>query len=250
MKFMSITEIILLISGAVVFVLSFLLPSKKGETSQETKALAREEIQAMVSKEIENVKGHVDDVVEEAVGNAMEKTERSLERLSNEKIMAVNEYSDTVLGEIHRNHEEVVFLYDMLNDKHANLKNIVTEVNRAVKEVEASTKEAEAVVSTFQRLTPEPAVFSDGAAPGGDVTENVSDPDREIKELLYVSETENKQKGGADVNSLSQDEEECRNSNEEILKMHRQGKSKVEIAKELGLGVGEVKLVIDLYKNS
>ncbi len=136
MKFMSITEIILLISGAVVFVLSFLLPSKKGETSQETKALAREEIQAMVSKEIENVKGHVDDVVEEAVGNAMEKTERSFERLSNEKIMAVNEYSDTVLGEIHRNHEEVVFLYDMLNDKHANLKNIVTEVNRAVKEVE------------------------------------------------------------------------------------------------------------------
>ena len=42
--------------------------------------------------------------------------------------------------------------------------------------------------------------------------------------------------------------EEGQNNNEKILEMHRQGKSTVAIAKELGLGVGEVKLVIDLYK--
>ena len=39
------------------------------------------------------------------------------------------------------------------------------------------------------------------------------------------------------------------NKNEQILQLYRQGKSTVAIAKELGLGVGEVKLVIDLYKN-
>lgn len=39
------------------------------------------------------------------------------------------------------------------------------------------------------------------------------------------------------------------NCNERILELRRQGKSKVAIAKELGLGVGEVKLVIDLYQN-
>ena len=38
------------------------------------------------------------------------------------------------------------------------------------------------------------------------------------------------------------------NNNEAILKLHKLGKSKVEIAKELGLGVGEVSLVIDLFK--
>ena len=48
-----------------------------------------------------------------------------LERVTNEKIMAVNEYSDTVLEEINKNHKEVLFLYDMLNDKHDNLKNTV-----------------------------------------------------------------------------------------------------------------------------
>ena len=39
-----------------------------------------------------------------------------------------------------------------------------------------------------------------------------------------------------------------RNNNEEILALHREGKSNMAIARELGLGIGEVKLVIDLYK--
>ena len=38
------------------------------------------------------------------------------------------------------------------------------------------------------------------------------------------------------------------NSNDKILTLYRQGLSKVAIAKELGLGVGEVKLVIDLFQ--
>lgn len=94
-------------------------------------------------------------MVDEAIGYAVEKTERSLERLTNEKIMAVNEYSDTVLQEIHKNHEEAMFLYDMLNDKHDNLKNTVSEVNRTVKEVEQTKQEAEAVVYSFLQMNPE-----------------------------------------------------------------------------------------------
>ena len=38
------------------------------------------------------------------------------------------------------------------------------------------------------------------------------------------------------------------NNNEKILKLHKQGKSNMAIAKELGLGIGEVKLVIDLFE--
>ena len=40
------------------------------------------------------------------------------------------------------------------------------------------------------------------------------------------------------------------NKNSEILELHRQGRSDVAIAQQLGLGVGEVKLVIDLFKGS
>lgn len=39
-----------------------------------------------------------------------------------------------------------------------------------------------------------------------------------------------------------------RNSNERILQLHEAGKSNMAIAKELGLGIGEVKLVIDLFE--
>ena len=39
-----------------------------------------------------------------------------------------------------------------------------------------------------------------------------------------------------------------RNSNERILELHKAGRSNMAIAKELGLGLGEVKLVIDLFE--
>ena len=38
------------------------------------------------------------------------------------------------------------------------------------------------------------------------------------------------------------------NNNEKILEMSRAGKSNMEIAKTLGIGTGEVKLVVDLFK--
>lgn len=48
--------------------------------------------------------------------------------------------------------------------------------------------------------------------------------------------------------ALEDEFEENGNSNDIILQMHKNGSSIIEIAKQLGLGVGEVKLVIDLYQ--
>lgn len=207
---MEIIEVILLVVGGIIFVASFVIPEKKNEVSKQTKEIAKDEISAMVNQEMENVRTHVDDVVEEAVTYAMEKTERSLERISNEKIMAVNEYSETVLSEIHKNHEEAMFLYDMLNSKHTNIKNTVSEVNRTM-------KEAEKTVTVIQNQQPEEQI-----------KEQIKEPPEEEKPNL-------------------QDEDKSNNNNERILALYNQGKSKVAIAKELGLGVGEVKLVVDLF---
>ena len=220
---MSTWAIVFLIIGAVILVISFMLPIRKETNMDATDALARREIEDLVSLEMDSIKTHVDEVVEEAIEYAMEKTERSLERLSNEKIMAVSEYSDTVLAEIHRNHEEVMFLYDMLNNKHQNLKNTVSEVNKTMKEAKEVTeaqKEPE-VADVFKTLAP-------------DTVEVAESP--ELEEV-----------------SLPEDEtlaEEDSNSNEAILALHKLGMSTVEIAQQLGLGVGEVKLVIDLYQGA
>ena len=45
-------------------------------------------------------------------------------------------------------------------------------------------------------------------------------------------------------------EESKENNNDRILRLHKEGVSNVDIAKELGLGVGEVKLVLNLYKGA
>ncbi|MCM1189545.1 MAG: DUF6115 domain-containing protein [bacterium] len=238
---MEAIEIILLVAGGIIFILSFLIPEKKSTASGRTESLAREEISELVKQEMESVRNHVDDVVEESVAYAMEKTERSLERLSNEKIMAVNEYSDTVLAEIHRNHEEAMFLYDMLNSKHTNLKNTVSEVNRTV-------KEAEEKVTGFRKLAPE--VLAQNAVKTVGKAEEAAVPSeeqsrRKEKPAERMPEPELQNGAGARQDAGAGGG----NSNERILRLHRQGKSKVAIARELGLGVGEVKLVIDLFQN-
>ena len=255
---MEIMEIVLLIAGGVIFILSFLIPGGKEKASGQSAEQAKKEISDMVGAEMEKVRGHVDDVVNEAVTYATEKTERALERLTNEKIMAVNEYSDTVLAEIHKNHEEAMFLYDMLNNKHVNLKNTVSEVNRTV-------KEAEEAVSGFRALTPEASesrqsvetalhAETERTVAQEQPAEQAETQAEDSQKQTYVEEeTEKAEAASAEsverVSFLQEDQAAGRNSNERILELYKQGKSKVAIAKELGLGVGEVKLVIDLFKN-
>ena len=89
-----------------------------------------------MEEEMQTVRSQMQDKMYETSEDALEKAERSLERLTNEKIMAVSEYSDTVLQEIHKNHEEAMFLYDMLNNKHANIKDTVSKMDKAVKAAE------------------------------------------------------------------------------------------------------------------
>ena len=208
---MGILEVILLIAGIVIFIVSFLLPSGKAESGINKEA-AKEEIKVLIEEEMQTVRGQMQDRLEETSEDAVEKAERSLERLTNEKIMAVNEYSDTVIQQIHKDHEEAMFLYDMLNSKHVNIKDTISQMDKAVKAAESKARI---------------------------VAEDVSEqPVEETIEQADSSEN-------GFVEELT---EEGQNNNEKILEMHRRGKSVVTIARELGLGVGEVKLVIDLYK--
>ncbi len=221
---MGILEVILLIAGIVIFIGSFLLPSGKTGESGINKEAAKEEIKGLVEEEMQTVRSQMQDKMEETSEDALEKAERSLERLTNEKIMAVNEYSDTVLQEIHKNHEEAMFLYDMLNNKHANIKDTVSKMDKAVKAAEDKVK-----VKAEEDGKPQKK------------TEAEEQKTEEAAETMEPS-------GSPEIGFMGETAEEGQNNNEKILEMHRQGKSTVAIAKELGLGVGEVKLVIDLYK--
>ena len=138
---MGILEIVLLIAGVIIFTGSFFLPLGGEKNTGIDQKAAKEEIHGLVEEEMNNVRSKMQDKMEETSEDTIEKAERALERLTNEKIMAVNEYSDTVLQEIHKNHEEAMFLYDMLNSKHANIKDTVSKMDKAVKAVENKTLE-------------------------------------------------------------------------------------------------------------
>ena len=217
---MEVIEVLLLIIGICIFLISFFVPGNEHADMKQTRELAKEEVKELVAGQMQEIKQQVDDTVEEAVTYAMEKTERSLERISNEKIMAVNEYSDTVLAEIHKNHQEVMFLYDMLNDKHSNLKQTATVVERKAKEAEAMVKD---VVETLAPSNPKPT--EEKVTKTTDVKAKTTTP----KSKKTAEKTPN-------------------NSNQAILELYKQGKDKVQIARELGMGVGEVELVIGLFK--
>ncbi|MBO4908775.1 MAG: hypothetical protein J5476_05770 [Lachnospiraceae bacterium] len=273
---MTILEIILLAAGALLIAASFFFPEKEEASSIENiDALVREEVKASIEAESENMRRHVEDVVDEAVSYAEEKTERTLERITNEKIMAVNEYSDTVLDEINKNHKEVMFLYDMLNDKQKNLKNTVTEASEAAKEVQKTTEElksvsrevntspAEVTINTENmgpvKMTSQKAVnfFSGLEAEEAKATiKSVSEeePVKEVRTLNWASlavndanEAEKKEaaKEGREPENVIEGPRE--RLNREVIELADSGMEPVEIAKKLKMGVGEVGLILGLH---
>ena len=247
---MGILEIGLLIAGIIIFTGSFFLPLGGEKNAAIDKKAAKEEIHGLVEEEMNTVRSKMQDKMEETSEDAIEKAERSLERLTNEKIMAVNEYSDTVLQEIHKNHEEVMFLYDMLNSKHANIKDTVSKMDKAVKASENKTAENKAAENkTVENKTAENKAAADKTAVDKTAVDKTAGTMAEEK-TADTSRTESliQPENSPEIGFMGEMVQEGQNNNEKILEMHRQGKSTVAIAKELGLGVGEVKLVIDLYK--
>ena len=156
----------------------------------------------------------------------LENTEAKLDKIANQKIMAVGNYSEDVLKNIEENHNEVMFLYNMLNDKETTLKNTVRDIEAVKVSVRKMADNVENDVQAWEneiKLSPE-----EETVPAEDKEEQ---PSQEA-----VPEMEDAE------------EEDQRSNKEKILELYRQGKSNIEIAKQLNLGVGEVNLVLGLFK--
>ena len=125
---MGLIEILLILIGILAFVGSFVIPEKMSKAVNIE--IPEEKINQLIEEQVKNAAFKIEEKVDETISAAAEKTERYMERMSNEKVMAIQEYSDTVLGQINKNHEESVFLYDMLNNKYAQVKNTTAEITR------------------------------------------------------------------------------------------------------------------------
>lgn len=120
------TEIFLIAAGVICVVVSVVMSF--GDDKENVESSAKSEL---TQAQLDMVKHQVDEVIKQQISGLSEKTEAALDKISNTKILEMNEYAESVLGEINRNHNEAVFLYDMLNEKSKEVKTTVKDVNYA-----------------------------------------------------------------------------------------------------------------------
>ncbi len=198
--------------------------------------LSTEEMQKILERSLNDAQVKVDNMVDQVIDHSIEKSmevvERALDKETNEKMRVLTEYSDTVLESINKTHNEVMFLYSMLNDKHSeltkyagNLAQLAIHLEELEQDIEKTVAESEKIIQKVQE-----------AQQIQQTSVSMPDPD--------IEDTDNKKQEAPAENK----EDEQINHNQMILERYRDGKSAIEIAKELGLGVGEVRLVIGLFR--
>ncbi|MEI3228367.1 MAG: DUF6115 domain-containing protein [Lachnospiraceae bacterium] len=219
-------EILLLVIGVIFFVASFFIAEKlsPGELNKIGE-LSNDEIQRVMERELQKVSGDIEGKVEEKVEEALVNSERSMEKECNEKIMAISEYSDTVVESMNKTHNEIMFLYSMLNDKHTELTQFSSKLQELVNELEKKDEEIEQHM--LQRSVAEEAMTIP----------------QQLEEPADMQDDWADELAGSDL-----EEPETMNYNSAILALHKEGKTAIEIARELALGLGEVQLVIGLYE--
>ena len=157
----------------------------------------------------------------------LEDTSEKMNTISNEKIMGISEYSDQVIDKIEKNHAEVVFLYDMLNEKQA---------------VQFQDELAKSYQNVKDIVDPVVVSGKDAKKTGNEQSDSeLSEEDYDLQKLS------DKERQAFDEEFSMQEEEKKVNHNEEILALHDKGYSILEISKMLEMGQGEVKFVLDMY---
>ena len=228
---------ILLLIGVVFMIGSFFVTEKLSPSElNQIAELSEEELKRIIDRGLKNAETRIEDAIDEQVDQSSEKVDRSLEKVTNDKIMAISEYSDTVIESMNKTHNEIMFLYSMLNDKHTELTGMAADLQRLASDVRSleekapltapqAAPERAAAVSAASAVTPVPVEKADTTG-----RETAAAPAEQKEEMPETEET--KQEG----------------LHAEILKLKKLGMTEVQIAKKLGIGIGEVRLVNGLYR--
>lgn len=228
---------ILLLIGVVFMIGSFFVTEKLSPSElNQIAELSEEELKRIIDRGLKNAEIRIEDAIDEQVDQSSEKVDRSLEKVTNDKIMAISEYSDTVIESMNKTHNEIMFLYSMLNDKHTELTGMAADLQRLAADVRSleekapltapqAASERAAAVSAASAVTPVSVETADTTE-----RETAAAPAEQKEEMPETEET--KQEG----------------LHAEILKLKKLGMTEVQIAKKLGIGIGEVRLVNGLYR--
>lgn len=212
---MTTTQIILLILGIAILIISFFVVDRNEELENEVSLDFPSK--QMTEEEMLSIKHQIRQLAEEEIAIGIENTKETLSKLSNETIMAVHDYSEQVLAKIEHNNDEVVFLYSMLTNKEEEYKKLYSKMD---------TIQKDNSYQAYEQMTRDPM-------------ETLN----ETKELV-LNPNEEKEQSSKELDKV---EDEVRGKTEAILKLHNQNYSVLDISKKLGIGQGEVQLVIGIY---
>ena len=330
---MEYLEIGLLILGALFFIGSFFLQEKLSSSDvDEIKKMSEKQIGVLMEKQLRDADMKIDGHIGETLNASLEKLERESDKETNEKLMQIGEYSDSVMEKMGKTHEEIMFIYQMLNEKQdkltqltkdaqdyeSHLRSITEEMSKKTQTMQsqedASRVERDTAVKVIMPVIPEPApeilppepeetvyeepveepvmeavmdtpapeapvaaetpvvseapstaeVFAEESPviePAAETVAPEAAPEVPVPEAA-VSATESaadtaekpapeppakkkssRKKPQPKIELAGGDDD----NKEQIISMFKQGYTQVEIAKKIGVGLGEIQLILGLY---
>lgn len=284
---MAILEAVMVITGLLAVFLSF-KASDNNNTGSTDEGIDTAEGVKNITEEAKKALEKFGEEVQSNADEVLNNTDDKLGTILNEKIMGLSEYSGQILDKMEKNHSETVFLYDMLNEKEKEIKELVHDIDvikaeirdELAKEYQEHRKHIEETEvyrtgSTEMEVAESNTVQSAGldaasegipdellyANPGNmEETKNTVHASMYDAEIARIEEQERHEKslrrlyGNMGISDIEAEAIEAGiehvNHNDEIISLHKKGHTVLEISKMLDIGQGEVKLVIDMYKAS
>lgn len=294
---MDIIVIICLIIGVACIGASFFIKEKadidnheKEKIAEEIRgrALSEDSIKKVMTRVEKGFSEKLSAISEDKLGGFADK----MSEIANDKMLAINDMSGQLIEKIEQNHKEVIFLYDMLNEKSDYLKDFSAKIDGLRHELEREEERIKALNNDIDdKLVKVKEVRQTVIAkPGNPVAakqeksqrvptgieqaraavkpdevpaqaknlvkmkKEVEDIPSDINDIFEADERDIFKDAEVpeiteeiDEIDLSPEITEELSTNDKILKMHSEGKSVMEISKELGMGQGEVQLILGLY---
>ena len=294
---MDIIVIICLIIGVACIGASFFIKEKadidnheKEKIAEEIRgrALSEDSIKKVMTRVEKGFSEKLSAISEDKLGGFADK----MSEIANDKMLAINDLSGQLIEKIEQNHKEVIFLYDMLNEKSDYLKDFSAKIDGLRHELEREEERIKALNNDIDdKLVKVKEVRQTVIAkPGNPVAakqeksqrvptgieqaraavkpdevpaqaknlvkmkKEVEDIPSDINDIFEADERDIFKDAEVpeiteeiDEIDLSPEITEELSTNDKILKMHSEGKSVMEISKELGMGQGEVQLILGLY---
>ncbi len=236
---MTVLEIVLLIAGLCLCIGSFFLSEQLSTKDRENlQKLTRDQIEEIIKDKMADAKVDMEDKLAATIDDAMVEVDRRTDKETNEKILQISEYSDTVLESVDKSHKEVTFMYSMLNEKQKD----TVEMTKKLSELE------DTLVALDSSIAKKLDVLRDKEIELVEEMKEIEQQRAELKEATVEKQQVSFTEALAEKFSEEKPANNRQNDNMEILTLHDEGLTEVEIAKKLGRGLGEVKFVLGLYQ--